>query len=453
MPYITIKQSPIYYQISLDEILDKNVDLSRMIVPNVTNTRTYYRKEIKQSFLDRFDFDLMIETLKSFNEQNAALFEVEDRNILYNTFYIPKKSGGLREINAPVPTLMNALRNLKTIFESNMFALYHTSAFAYVKGRCTVDCVKRHQQNESKWFAKLDFSDFFGSTTEEFVLSMFSMIFPFSEIVKRPTGLEALKKALSLCFLNGGLPQGTPISPLITNVMMIPIDHKISNDLRNFASPQRRVYYTEEFVQPLVNRNRNSEGYADPTAHLCTKKVRHEEILDEKITQHLIYTRYADDILVSGRQSFDYKELQDYILKILKKFNAPFALKREKTRYGSSAGRNWNLGIMLNKDNEMTIGYQKKKIFKAMCCNYVCDKKKNISWDLHDVQVFAGLISYYRMIEKNYINYIIDQINAKFQVNLEALVKEDLGCQRDNDTYKGWQSCFKVDKYGKTSID
>ena len=101
-------------------------------------------------------------------------------------------------------------------------------------------------------------------------------------------------------------------------------------------------------------------------------------------------------------------------------------MKKEKTRYGSSAGRNWNLGVMLNKDNEITIGHQKKKTFKAMCCNYICDKKKGVAWDLHDVQVFAGLISYYRMIEKDYINYVIDQNNKKFGVNLEALIKEDL---------------------------
>lgn len=376
MPYITVQQSPIYYQMSFDDILDGTVDLSRMIVPNVTNTRTHFREFLKPSFLERFNFDSMIAALEKFNEQHENLFNVE-RKSLYETFYIPKKSKGLREINAPVPELMNALRQLKTIFETNMFALYHTSAFAYVKGRCTVDCVKRHQQNESKWFAKLDFSDFFGSTTEEFVISMFSQIFPFSEIVKRRDGLEALKRALSLCFLNGGLPQGTPISPTITNIMMIPIDHQLYNELR-------------------------------------------------KMDEHYVYTRYADDILISSKISFDCNKLQDYVLDVLRKFDAPFILKKEKTRYGSSAGRNWNLGVMLNKDNEITIGHQKKKTFKAMCCNYICDKKKGVPWDLHDVQVFSGLISYYRMIEKDYINYVIEQNNKKFGVNLEALIKEDL---------------------------
>lgn len=377
MPYITIKQSPIYYQITLDDILNGAIDLSKMVIPNVTNTRTHYTERINQKFLENYNFDEMIEILKNFNIQNEKLFEVADRHSLYEKFFIPKKSGGLREINAPVPELMTALRNLKTIFEVNMFALYHTSAFAYVKGRCALDSVKRHQQNESKWFAKLDFSNFFGSTTEEFVLHMFSMIFPFSEIVKREDGREALTRALSLCFLDGGLPQGTPISPTITNIMMIPIDHQLANELRN---------------------------------------------MDE----HYTYTRYADDILISSRIGFDYNILQDYILGVLRKFEAPFSLKKEKTRYGSSAGRNWNLGVMLNKDNEITIGHQKKKTFKAMCCNYICDKKKGVNWDKSDIQSFSGLISYYRMIEKDYIDYVIKHNNEKFGVDMMELIKSDL---------------------------
>lgn len=376
MPYITTKQAPSYYQITLDDILNGAVDLSKMVAPNTTNTKTHYSENLNPKFLERFDIDGMVTILQTFNQQNERLFEV-DRHSLYETFYIPKKSGGLREINAPVPELMTALRNLKTIFETKMFALYHTSAFAYIKGRCAVDSIKRHQQNESKWFAKLDFSNFFGSTTEEFVLSMFSSIFPFSEIVKRRDGLEALKKALSLCFLNGGLPQGTPISPTITNVMMIPIDHKLCNEMR-------------------------------------------------KMNERYVYTRYADDILISSKIGFDYNQLQDYIIDVLRQFNAPFELKKEKSRYGSSAGRNWNLGVMLNKDNEITIGHQKKKAFKAMCCNYICDRKNGISWDKHDIQVFAGLISYYKSIEKDYIEYVIEHNNQKFGVNLEALIKSDL---------------------------
>ena len=117
MPYITVAQSPAYHQITFEEIISGAVNMNAMVTSNETNTRTYFSRNLRPAFLERFDFPAMIETLENFNEQNSALFDVP-RETLYTTFHVPKKSGGLREINAPVPELMNALRNLKTLFET-----------------------------------------------------------------------------------------------------------------------------------------------------------------------------------------------------------------------------------------------------------------------------------------------------------------------------------------------
>ena len=377
MPYITIKQPPVYYQISFEDMIAGIQDLSKYVMPNVTNTRTYWVDHPNPKLLENTDIGSMIGLLNAFNQSKEALFQT-DRASLYHTFYIPKNSGGLRRIDAPLPELMNALRELETLFETHMFALYHTTAFAYVRGRSTVDAIKRHQRNESKWFLKLDFTNFFGSTTPKFVLDMMSRIFPFSEIVKYLAGREALEKALSLCFLNDGLPQGTPISPFITNVMMIGIDHKLSNSLRNFNN------------------------------------------------RRFVYTRYADDLLISCKIDFDKDSVQRFVMNTLADFQAPFSIKPEKTRYGSAAGRNWNLGLMLNKENQITIGHKRKKEFKAMIENYMRDRKTNKGWDRHDIQVLSGLISYYRMVEKDYIDYLLNQYGEKHGANIEQCIKADL---------------------------
>jgi len=377
MPYITIKQPPVYYQISFEDMLAGIQDLSRYVMPNITNTRTYWVDRPNDRLLENTDITKMISLLIAFNESKEALFE-QDRASLYHTFHIPKSSGGLRRIDAPLPELMNALRELKALFELHMFALYHTTAFAYIRGRSTIDAIKRHQRNESKWFLKLDFADFFGSTTPAFVLDMLAQVFPFSEIVKAPVGKDALAKALSLCFLNNGLPQGTPISPFITNVMMIAIDHKISNTLRNFDS------------------------------------------------RRFVYTRYADDLLIFCKIDFDKDFVQKFVIDTLAELNAPFTIKPEKTRYGSSAGRNWNLGLMLNKENQITIGHKRKKEFKAMRDNYIHARKSGNGWGRNDIQVLGGLISYYRMVEKDYIDYVLQQYGDKHGVNVEQCIKVDL---------------------------
>jgi hypothetical protein len=141
------------------------------------------------------------------------------------------------------------------------------------------------------------------------------------------------------------------------------------------------------------------------------------------LTPHIVYTRYADDLLLSADLSFKWSEVQAKVEEILHKYDAPFKIKQEKTRYGSSAGSNWNLGIMLNKDNQITIGNQKKKVFKAMLHSLHTDYKNGVSWSLSDTQEFQGLMSYYLMVEKNNIQKIIDSYDKKHQNKTTKIVK------------------------------
>ena len=377
MYYITVKQPPMYHQMTLEEFLFNTEVQSQIVNPNMTNTRTYEVETVSDRFLETINVGRLITKLVQFNDSVESLREAP-RHELYHTFHIPKKSGGLRKIDAPNAELMDALRRLKTIFEEDFHALYHTSAFAYVKNRSTLDAVKRHQANESKWFGKYDLSNFFGSTTLEYVMYMFSMVFPFSEVMKHDIGKNMLRDALELAFLDGVLPQGTPLSPLITNVMMIPVDYKLANTFREYNH------------------------------------------------QRFVYTRYADDFLISSKYQFSFREIESTIVSILSEFNAPFTIKSEKTRYGSSAGSNWNLGVMLNKDNEITVGYKKKRQFQAMLTSYVKDRQNGRPWDKYDIQVMEGLRNYYRMVEKETIDAMIKHLSTKLGVDIVSLIKADL---------------------------
>lgn len=383
MYYIVVKQSPQYQQMSLEDLFSDE-PVSMVVNSNFTNTKTYEVHNITPRLYGKWVYDMvsyvdkLINTLTAFNNSTRVLRD-KPRQELYSSFKIPKKSGGLRKIDAPEPELMDALRRLKTIFEQDFNALYHTSAFAYIKHRCTIDCIKRHQANNSKWFGKYDLSNFFGSTTKDFVLHMFSMIFPFSEVMKKEEGRRELETAISLAFLNGGLPQGTPISPLITNIMMIPIDFKLTKIFRELNG------------------------------------------------QRFVYTRYADDFQISSRYTFSFKDVEKVIADTLAEFGAPFKINSSKTRYGSSAGSNWNLGIMLNKDNQITVGHKKKKRLQAMLAAYVMDRKNGIHWDKTDIQAMDGFRNYYKMVEGEAIDRIVEHIGNKFGVDIIQAIKEDLG--------------------------
>lgn len=381
MVYYTEFQSPRYHQMTIEELLFGGNYIHYDNKKIISSTKTY-EIDINSRFLanknKKVNVDYLIKKLRLFNEATENLRRVNRHN-LYKTFYIPKKSGKKwRRIDAPNDELMDALRELKRILENDFKLLFHTSAYAYIKNRSTVDAVKKHQQNESKWFAKLDFSDFFGSTTIDFVMNMLSMIYPTSNVMLREDGKIELEKAIELAFLDGGLPQGTPISPIITNVMMIPIDFKLCNMLRDY----------------------NGKTY--------------------------VYTRYADDIMISSRYDFDMAKIEQLVVDVLNQFGAPFRLNREKSRYGSSAGRNWNLGVMLNKDNEITVGHKKKKQLKSMMYNYITDKRKGLEWDKNDIQIMMGLYSYYKMVEGDTIDAIVSHLGSKLGVDIIQVMKSDL---------------------------
>ena len=374
MYYITTKQYRKPRQLSWEDVIFDKIIMNDFTNDNSNSTATITRKyeHIDDAILQKIKVEEMIDWLYRFNEQSKELFNVESMDELYQTFRIPKKTGGFRRIDAPCAELQNQLQKLANFITDDCGVLYHTSAFAYVPGRCIVDCLTKHKKNESKWFLKTDFSGFFPNTTIDFAMNMLSMVFPLSEICKRTDGYNQLRKAISLGFLNGGLPQGTVLSPMLTNCFMIPIDHALFNKL-------------------------------------AEKK--------------LVYTRYADDIHISGQEKFPYKKIVTLIEETLKEFSAPYIIKDEKTHFGSRNGKNWNLGLMLNKDNEITVGWKKKQYFKAALCSFILDTKSKHYWTFEDVQHLRGQLSYYMMVEKDYFNKIVKQQESKWEVNISDMFK------------------------------
>ena len=263
---------------------------------------------------------------------------------------------------------------------------YHTSAFAYVPKRSAADAVKKHANNKSNWYLKIDFSNFFGSITPEFAYKMLSEVYPFSEFARRDGGREAIQNILRLAFLNSGLPQGTPLSPLLTNIIMVAIDHNISNGLRDMS------------VQ-----SPNSEHKYD-----------------------YVYTRYADDIVISNRMMFNHQEVLRFVTRILQSYGAPMRINNEKTRFASNAGANWMLGVMLNQDYDVTVGHKRKKQLKAALTNYAMDRRSGSLWSLEDLQHLQGEMSYCRQIERDTIDGIVSKYNQKYGFDIDCCIKLDM---------------------------
>lgn len=303
----------------------------------------------------------------------------------YYSFDIPKRTGGTRRIDAPKEKLSAALVEVRDLLTNAMPADHHTTAFAYTKGRACIDLMKKHHKWNSRWFCKFDFSDFFGTVTLEFTMRMLKMQYPFCLLNDEET--ELLSNVLSLGFAANGLPQGTPLSPALTNLIMIPFDHYISSKLDREIGTKMEV----------------GKNY-----HV-----------------HFVYTRYADDILISCRYKFDPKQVESLIMEAIHWFKAPFILNVKKTTFGNCSGSNYHFGMIINADHKIALGSEKNRQLKAMIQQYGCDKINHIRVYPDRARCIMGNINYLHQIDPGYCKYVLDKYGKKFGFDIMSELKMD----------------------------
>lgn len=142
----------------------------------------------------------------------------------YHTFKIPKKKKGeFRSISSPVQQLKNIQYFIKTILD----ALYKPQecVMGFVKGKSVVDNAKKHINK--CYVQNLDIKDFFPTITQEMVLRClihypykinYSVAFMIARLscIKREDGSKVL-------------PQGSPTSPILANMVCEKLDLSIMN--------------------------------------------------------------------------------------------------------------------------------------------------------------------------------------------------------------------------------
>lgn len=362
-------------QNNTNQILDYNSVLTQNVMPMLSETFKLTLKIDTPTPRDRLNQNMrtQIETTENIINYCETLLEPfkNNYNEQYYTFQIPKHSGGLRTIYAPNTAFKEVLTTVLNLLTDASKCLPHTAAYAYVKERSIKDANEQHQKNESQWFLHLDLQDFFPSCTSERIFNTLCELYPFYYITNAHK--ECLKNIIKICCLNDALPQGSPISPWLSNLVMVPIDYAIHN--------------------------------------FC---MRHNPF-----DNHFTYTRYADDFTISSKKNFDWQKFIEYITPLIQ----PFTIKESKTHYGNRAGSNWNLGLMLNKDNKITLGHLKKHTLNAILHNFLKDFANNNRWSKEDTYVLQGNLSFLKHIEPEYYNYIINKYEQKFNVSYKTAIK------------------------------
>ncbi|HCK7256245.1 retron St85 family RNA-directed DNA polymerase [Enterobacter bugandensis] len=272
----------------------------------------YLEKGINTNFISTY-----LDYIKTLESRNIpVIFEVEHLSKLigikypeindivfgtksfYREFKIPKKKGGYRKISSPYPSL----RKCQTwIHEKLLYSLRtHKNAFAYKKGKSIIDNAEQHLNNH--FLLKIDIKDFFPSIPINWVIKLFDSL----GYAKNVSYALA-----SLCCLDGCLPQGGITSPSLSNILLYPLDERLSKLALKF---------------------------------------------------NLKYSRYADDMVFSG-EAIPSKFIS-YVTDIIESYG--FILNKEKTKLLNNTKQKIVTGIDVSKDKLQLPRKTRREIRKTM---------------------------------------------------------------------------------------
>jgi RNA-directed DNA polymerase len=153
----------------------------------------------------------------------------------YRTFEIGKRGGGVRQILAPIPPLKELQAKVAALLETKYTP--RSCVYGYVKQRNILQNARRHQGK--RWVLRIDLENFFPSINFGRVRGMLmAKPFEFAE--------EVATTIAQLCCHENQLPQGSPASPTISNIICRGLD----NTLAKLAREQKCTYtrYCDDIV-------------------------------------------------------------------------------------------------------------------------------------------------------------------------------------------------------------
>lgn len=133
----------------------------------------------------------------------------------YREFLIPKRSGGTRRILAPEKDLKDLQRRILRRLLGRLRT--HPAATGFERGRSIVSNARPHVA--CAVVVRMDVKDFFPSTRADRVHGYFRRI---------GWNREAARLLTELCTHDGGLPQGAPTSPRLSNMVNFRLDARLT---------------------------------------------------------------------------------------------------------------------------------------------------------------------------------------------------------------------------------
>ena len=253
----------------------------------------------------------------------------------YREFEIKKRSGGFRQIRAPYPSLLYMQNWIYR--EILLKCKVNGTAHGFVRKRSILTNATVHK--DQAYLLKMDLKDFFPSIHTNWVIQVFKDIGYTNDV--------AFCLA-SICCLEDALPQGAPTSPTLSNIVASFMD--------------KRLYkLCQEY------------GYK--------------------------YTRYADDIAISGHFiSPTFIETVNGVIE-----DCHFVVNKKKTRLYGEKGNKIITGISLaNNEVRVPRGYRREleqNIYYILKYGYDAHVKRNKIRKSNYLQSIIGKLNFWLMVE------------------------------------------------------
>ncbi|MGX9461050.1 retron St85 family RNA-directed DNA polymerase [Shewanella sp. A14] len=277
---------------------------------------------------------------------------------MYKVYSIPKRSGGLRVIAHPSKKLKIFQYGLISVLEHQL--PIHDSAFAYRKNRSIKDNALVHVKNQ--YLLKMDFLNFFNSIDDQLL---------FERLLHHKIEIDDLTLIKSLLFwsplktIEGKhiLSVGAPTSPMISNFILYEFDDVITT--------------------------------------ICS-------------SLNVSFSRYADDLFFSTDEEDVLKNIPTIVRYFVHQiYGEKIRLNESKTTFTSKAHNRHVTGIVLNNNNQLSLGRKRKRAVKTMVFRAI-----NGHADQDELLMLQGMLAFCKSIEPSFIETLYQKYTKNNVVHL-----------------------------------
>lgn len=186
----------------------------------------------------------------------------------YRVCYIPKKNGGQRKL--ALPSILDKVihKCLQLIIsngvDSKSFSLLYKNNYGFRAGKSYKDAVNKvHNliKQNFEYAVKVDIEDFFPSVDCHLLLNEISNLFPFDPLVRE---LEKIMDGWEKNQIKG-LPQGSPLSPVLSNIYLNIFDSFYQGD-----DSIAMLRYADDIIILYNNKDKGEDIVLDLEARLKT---------------------------------------------------------------------------------------------------------------------------------------------------------------------------------------